>query len=114
MPILIVEGPSDWGACRNYYKYVLASNSAWIGYRQAYFLSNLSKNIFLGWDADETGSKNRQRAKDILEQFGCNVGFVSPSKKDWGIMYESEYGRELLDRTMNGFLEMVNKINLYI
>ena len=114
MPILIVEGISDWGVCKGYYKYVLASLSAHVGYRQAFLLSNLSKNIFIGFDNDETGAKSNQVVKERLNKFDCNVGYQIPPLNDWGKMFEDEFGRKMLDDSMGNFIKKVNKINEYI
>jgi len=114
MPILIVEGISDWAVCKKYYKYVLASLSAWVGYRQAFFLSGISTNIFLGYDNDETGSTNRNTNKELLNKLGCTVAYHIPSQKDWGKLFENEFGRVLLDKTMTNFIEKVNSINKYL
>jgi hypothetical protein len=111
MPILVVEGLSDWVACRKYYKYVLASLSAWVGYRQAFFLNGLSGNIFLGYDQDKTGATNKERNKELLNRLGSKVGIIHPAQKDWGKMFEDEFGSIMLERTMNKFVEQVYLIN---
>jgi hypothetical protein len=111
MPILVVEGLSDWAVCRQYYKYTLAALSAWVGYRQAFFVSGLTRNLFLGYDLDETGSDNSNRNIDTLSRFGMNVGKLIPAQKDWGKMYEDTFGRKLLGRQMEQFVTQVNKIN---
>jgi hypothetical protein len=111
MPILVVEGLSDWAAVKPYYKYTLSSLSAWVGYRQCFFISGISSNIFLGYDLDETGDKNKNRNSETLNKMGANVGFLQPPQKDWGHMFESDFGKMLLEKTMLGFMEKVNSIN---
>ena len=114
MPILVVEGISDWAVCKKYYKYVVSSLSAWVGYRQAFFLSNISSSIFLGYDNDETGSENRKRNAKLLTKLGCSVMHQIPPQGDWGKLVESDFGRMLLDKSMGNFIEKVNKINSVI
>lgn len=110
MPILVVEGISDWAVCKPYYKYTVAALSAWVGYRQAFFLSSISKNIFLGYDNDETGSTNSVRTMDLLKKFGCFPHKNIPAKKDWGSMFEDPFGKKLVGLAMNNFLADANKI----
>lgn len=115
MPILIVEGYSDWAVWKKYYRYVLAAGSAWISRRQAYFLSGLTNNAFIGFDLDETGDTNKVKVKKMLNsEFGMNVAFVVPPKKDWGSMFEDEWACGMLEQIGVQFIDVVNEINKQI
>lgn len=109
-PILIVEGISDWAAVNEYYKYTVASLSAWLGYRQLFFINGLSRLTFIGWDADATGNTNTKKSLTKLEGLGSIVKRFTPAEKDWGNMIESDFGKTLLHKQMMGFLEMINKL----
>jgi hypothetical protein len=111
MPILVVEGISDWAVVKQYYKYTLTSLSAWLSHRQAFFLSGLTDILYLGYDLDETGNENSNRNMETLTRFGLRVGKCVPSQKDWGALYEDTFGRKLLAGQMEDFLRQVNEIN---
>ena len=110
MPIFVVEGLSDWAAVKKYYKYTLASLSAWLTARQLYFLSEMSKVVFIGWDLDSTGNENAKISMKKLESLGGIITRYTPAEKDWGKMIESDFGKELLHRQMIKFIDITNTL----
>jgi hypothetical protein len=103
MPILVVEGISDWAVCSRHYPYVLASLTAWIGHRQAYLLSGLTRTVYIGYDLDEAGAGNSEKCAGTLRRYGITPGRCLPPRDDWGAVWEDPFGRQLIDRQLGKF-----------
>ena len=111
LPIMVVEGLSDWGFCKKYHSYTLASLSAWLSYRQIHFISNLTNVVILGFDNDEVGSTHSERTVESLRDAGVHTIRVAPPRKDWGAAFTSDYSLERSEEVMMGVLKSINKVS---
>jgi len=105
MPVITVEGAADLYTLKRYYRYVLSTNGAKMSVKQQYFLSNITKDVWLGYDNDEAGYTAYLQAKRALVRWGVSSKRLMPldQYKDWGGMGESEWGRKMLSRMMIKF-----------
>lgn len=111
MPIITVEGAADLHTVKQYYKYCLSTNGAKMSVKQQYILSNLTKDVWLGYDNDEAGNTAYSNAKRALLRWGVQSRRLTPldQYKDWGKMGESEWGRKMLERMMKRFINQYEK-----
>lgn len=109
MPIMLTEGTSDWGFCKTRYIYTLTTLTAGVSYKQAFFLSNLTNFVVLGYDNDETGVKDK--SAKLLRSLGVKVLEIHPPRKDWGAAFDSDYSWEKSIQVMDQIVGVCNKVN---
>lgn len=112
LPIMLVEGVSDWGVCKKSYKYTLSTLTASVSQRQAFFISNMTNMVILGYDLDDAGT-NDKSAK-LLRSLGVKVLEVHPPRKDWGAAFDSDYSMERTQEVLDSVVEKINKVSKLI
>ena len=106
IPIIIVEGISDWAVVKEFYPYVLAILTSTVSTKQLFFLSSLTNIVIKALDNDDAGVSGSITSGKKFDKVGVlHIDFNCPAK-DWGKAWEDTYLREELPDMFKVLLQM--------